>query len=138
MGDTGSMLLGTLLAGAAITGIGRTTQPQAGDQFALLIPVAIPILVLALPGHLAGRRPPHALGRRICDRQAAPTTACWRSATPTAAPSRSCTPGAPCWPARWSPCPSPAPAGSRPSSLSSSSAWIVGLLSPRWRRGPAA
>ncbi|MDP9207539.1 MAG: undecaprenyl/decaprenyl-phosphate alpha-N-acetylglucosaminyl 1-phosphate transferase, partial [Actinomycetota bacterium] len=49
MGDTGSMLLGTLLAGATITGIGRTTQPQAGDQFALLIPVAIPILVLALP-----------------------------------------------------------------------------------------
>ena len=26
-----------------------TTQPQAGDQFALLIPVAIPLLVLALP-----------------------------------------------------------------------------------------
>jgi UDP-GlcNAc:undecaprenyl-phosphate GlcNAc-1-phosphate transferase len=49
MGDTGAMLLGTLLAGATITGIGRTTQPQAGDQFALLIPVAIPILVLALP-----------------------------------------------------------------------------------------
>src|SRR4029453_6381422 len=49
MGDTGSMLLGTLLAGATITGIGRTTQPQAGDQFALLIPVAIPILVLAPP-----------------------------------------------------------------------------------------
>ena len=45
MGDTGSMLLGTLLAGATITGIGRTTQPQAGDQFALLIPVAIPLLV---------------------------------------------------------------------------------------------
>ena len=49
MGDTGSMLLGTLLSGATITGIGRTTQPQAGDQFALLIPVAIPLLVLALP-----------------------------------------------------------------------------------------
>jgi UDP-GlcNAc:undecaprenyl-phosphate GlcNAc-1-phosphate transferase len=49
MGDTGSMLLGTLLSGATITGIGRTTQPQAGDQFALLIPVAIPMLVLALP-----------------------------------------------------------------------------------------
>src|SRR6266540_1195944 len=49
MGDSGSMLLGTLLSGATITGIGRTTQPQAADQFALLIPVAIPILVLALP-----------------------------------------------------------------------------------------
>lgn len=49
MGDSGSMLLGTLLSGATITGIGRTTQPQAADQFALLIPVAIPMLVLALP-----------------------------------------------------------------------------------------
>jgi UDP-GlcNAc:undecaprenyl-phosphate GlcNAc-1-phosphate transferase len=49
MGDSGAMLLGTLLSGATITGIGRTTQPQAADQFALLIPVAIPILVLALP-----------------------------------------------------------------------------------------
>jgi UDP-GlcNAc:undecaprenyl-phosphate GlcNAc-1-phosphate transferase len=49
MGDTGSMLLGTLLAGATVTGVGRSGQPQAGDQFAILIPVAIPILVLALP-----------------------------------------------------------------------------------------
>ena len=49
MGDSGAMLLGTLLSGATITGIGRTTQPAAADQFALLIPVAIPILVLALP-----------------------------------------------------------------------------------------
>ncbi len=49
MGDSGAMLLGTLLSGATITGIGRTTQPQAADQFALLIPVAIPLLVLALP-----------------------------------------------------------------------------------------
>jgi UDP-GlcNAc:undecaprenyl-phosphate/decaprenyl-phosphate GlcNAc-1-phosphate transferase len=49
MGDTGSMLLGTLLSGATITGIGRTTSPRPGDQFALLIPVAIPMLVLALP-----------------------------------------------------------------------------------------
>src|SRR5215212_7191759 len=48
-GDTGSMLLGTLLPAATISGIGRTTQPQAGDQFALLIPVASPILVLAVP-----------------------------------------------------------------------------------------
>src|SRR6266540_1709371 len=42
-------LISALLSGATITGIGRTTQPQAADQFALLIPVAIPILVLALP-----------------------------------------------------------------------------------------
>jgi UDP-GlcNAc:undecaprenyl-phosphate GlcNAc-1-phosphate transferase len=49
MGDSGSLLLGTLLSGATITGIGRTTRPAAGDQFALLIPVIIPLLVLALP-----------------------------------------------------------------------------------------
>ncbi|MCI0687566.1 MAG: hypothetical protein L0Y54_10070, partial [Sporichthyaceae bacterium] len=35
--------------GATITGIGRTTRPAPGDQFALLIPVMIPLLVLALP-----------------------------------------------------------------------------------------
>jgi UDP-GlcNAc:undecaprenyl-phosphate GlcNAc-1-phosphate transferase len=49
MGDTGAMLLGTLLAGATLTGIGRTASPQLGDGVALVIPVAIPILVLALP-----------------------------------------------------------------------------------------
>jgi UDP-GlcNAc:undecaprenyl-phosphate GlcNAc-1-phosphate transferase len=49
MGDTGAMLLGTLLAGATITGIGHTTRPQLRDGFALVIPVAIPLLVLALP-----------------------------------------------------------------------------------------
>jgi UDP-GlcNAc:undecaprenyl-phosphate/decaprenyl-phosphate GlcNAc-1-phosphate transferase len=49
MGDTGAMLLGTLLSGATITGIGRTTQPHLADGFALVVPVAIPILVLALP-----------------------------------------------------------------------------------------
>jgi len=49
MGDSGALLLGTLLSGATITGIGRTTRPAAGDQFALLIPVMIPLLVLALP-----------------------------------------------------------------------------------------
>src|ERR671923_90572 len=49
MGDTGAMLLGTLLSGAAITGIGRTTQPHPGQGFALVVPVAIPLLVLSLP-----------------------------------------------------------------------------------------
>jgi UDP-GlcNAc:undecaprenyl-phosphate/decaprenyl-phosphate GlcNAc-1-phosphate transferase len=49
MGDTGAMLLGTLLAGATITGIGHTTRPLLRDGFALVIPVAIPLLVLALP-----------------------------------------------------------------------------------------
>src|SRR5215211_81791 len=73
MGDTGSMLLGTLLAGATITGIGRTTQPQAGDQFALLIPVAIPILVLALPFldtlFAVGRRMRSGTGIMTADKQ---------------------------------------------------------------------
>jgi UDP-GlcNAc:undecaprenyl-phosphate/decaprenyl-phosphate GlcNAc-1-phosphate transferase len=73
MGDTGSMLLGTLLAGATITGIGRTTQPQAGDQFALLIPVAIPILVLALPFLdtllAVGRRMRSGVGIMTADKQ---------------------------------------------------------------------
>jgi UDP-GlcNAc:undecaprenyl-phosphate GlcNAc-1-phosphate transferase len=49
MGDTGAMLLGTLLSAATITGVGRTTAPRVSDGIALVIPVAIPILVLGLP-----------------------------------------------------------------------------------------
>ncbi len=49
MGDAGSMLLGTLLAGATVTGIGRTGAPGPGSQLAFLIPIAIPFFVLALP-----------------------------------------------------------------------------------------
>ena len=49
MGDAGAMMLGSVLAGASVVGIGRTGEPRAADQFALLIPVAIPLLVLALP-----------------------------------------------------------------------------------------
>ena len=47
MGDTGSMLLSFLLAGATITGIGRTAAGRG--QFAYVIPVGSHLLVLALP-----------------------------------------------------------------------------------------
>ena len=49
MGDTGSMLLGVLLAAATISGIGRTPQPSGHDIAAFSIPVLIPVLVLAVP-----------------------------------------------------------------------------------------
>ncbi len=54
MGDTGSMLLGLLLAAATITGVGHTEETSAvgitgHDAAAFAIPVLIPILVLALP-----------------------------------------------------------------------------------------
>jgi UDP-GlcNAc:undecaprenyl-phosphate GlcNAc-1-phosphate transferase len=48
MGDSGSMLLGTLLAAATISGVGETDAP-APDLAALAIPVLIPLLVLAVP-----------------------------------------------------------------------------------------
>lgn len=49
MGDSGSMLLGFLLAAATISGVGRTDAPTNSDLAALAIPVAIPLLVLAVP-----------------------------------------------------------------------------------------
>jgi UDP-GlcNAc:undecaprenyl-phosphate GlcNAc-1-phosphate transferase len=49
MGDSGSMLLGVLLAAATISGVGRTDAPTNSDLAALAIPVAIPLLVLAVP-----------------------------------------------------------------------------------------
>ncbi|HWC32801.1 MAG TPA: MraY family glycosyltransferase, partial [Actinomycetota bacterium] len=49
MGDSGSMLLGLLLAAATISGVGRTDAPTNSDLAALAIPVAIPLLVLAVP-----------------------------------------------------------------------------------------
>ena len=49
MGDSGSMLLGLLLAAATISGVGQTTEPTNTDLAALAIPVAIPLLVLAVP-----------------------------------------------------------------------------------------
>jgi UDP-GlcNAc:undecaprenyl-phosphate/decaprenyl-phosphate GlcNAc-1-phosphate transferase len=49
MGDSGAMLLGLLLAAATISGVGRTDAPTNTDLAALAIPVAIPLLVLAIP-----------------------------------------------------------------------------------------
>lgn len=49
MGDSGSMLLGMILAAATISGVGRTDAPTNSDLAALAIPVGIPLLVLAVP-----------------------------------------------------------------------------------------
>ena len=50
MGDSGSMLLGLVLAAATISGVGRTGEsPTNTELAALAIPVLIPMLVLAVP-----------------------------------------------------------------------------------------
>jgi len=50
MGDSGSMLLGMLLAAATISGVGRSPEPPvAGDLAAFSIPVLVPLVVLAVP-----------------------------------------------------------------------------------------
>jgi UDP-GlcNAc:undecaprenyl-phosphate GlcNAc-1-phosphate transferase len=50
MGDSGSMLLGVILAGATISGVGKTAQAPGETQLAVLaLPVIVPLLVLAVP-----------------------------------------------------------------------------------------
>jgi len=50
MGDSGSMLLGILLAAATITGVGKTFEPPSGgDLAAFSIPVLVPLVILAVP-----------------------------------------------------------------------------------------
>jgi UDP-GlcNAc:undecaprenyl-phosphate GlcNAc-1-phosphate transferase len=50
MGDSGSLLLGLLLAVATISGVGRNLEgPSGGDLAVIAIPVAVPLLVLAVP-----------------------------------------------------------------------------------------
>jgi len=50
MGDSGSMLLGLILAAATVSGVGKTDAPtNVSDFAALAIPVGIPLLVLAVP-----------------------------------------------------------------------------------------
>ena len=50
MGDSGSGLLGLLLAVATIAGVGRNPYPPSGgDLAAFSIPVLVPLLVLAIP-----------------------------------------------------------------------------------------
>ena len=48
MGDTGSMLLGLLLGGAAVSYVGRTAAPSGADFYGT-IPLIVPVLVLAVP-----------------------------------------------------------------------------------------
>ena len=56
MGDSGSLLLGLLLAVATISGVGQNLEgPSGGDLAAIAIPIAVPLLVLAVP---APRRRP--------------------------------------------------------------------------------
>ena len=50
MGDSGAMVLGLLLAVAAISGVGRNPYPPSGGDFAAFaIPIAVPAVVLAIP-----------------------------------------------------------------------------------------
>jgi UDP-GlcNAc:undecaprenyl-phosphate/decaprenyl-phosphate GlcNAc-1-phosphate transferase len=49
MGDSGSMLLGLLLASATVSGVGRTLEPDLSDVAGLIVPVLLPIFVLAVP-----------------------------------------------------------------------------------------
>jgi UDP-GlcNAc:undecaprenyl-phosphate GlcNAc-1-phosphate transferase len=50
MGDSGSMTLGFLLAVATVVGVGRSlTQNPTSGTFLFYLPLAIPVIVLALP-----------------------------------------------------------------------------------------
>lgn len=49
MGDTGSMLLGLLLASSTVSGVGRTIEPRFSDVAGLIVPVLLPLFVLAIP-----------------------------------------------------------------------------------------
>ena len=50
MGDSGSLLLGMLMAIATISGVGRNLEgPSGGDLAVIAIPVVVPLLVLAVP-----------------------------------------------------------------------------------------
>jgi UDP-GlcNAc:undecaprenyl-phosphate GlcNAc-1-phosphate transferase len=49
MGDTGALMLGTILAAATVSAIGRSTAPSAADMAAVVAPVVIPLLILGIP-----------------------------------------------------------------------------------------
>ena len=50
MGDSGSLLLGLLMAVATVSGVGQNLGgPSGGDLAAIAIPIAVPLLVLAVP-----------------------------------------------------------------------------------------
>ncbi|MFN2611282.1 MAG: glycosyltransferase family 4 protein [Actinomycetota bacterium] len=49
MGDSGSMTLGFLLATATVAGVGRSATANSGAAFLFYLPLAIPLIVLAIP-----------------------------------------------------------------------------------------
>jgi UDP-GlcNAc:undecaprenyl-phosphate GlcNAc-1-phosphate transferase len=50
MGDSGALLLGLVMAVATISGVGRNLEgPSGGDLAVIAIPVAVPLLVIAVP-----------------------------------------------------------------------------------------
>ena len=50
MGDSGSMLLGVILAGATISGVGNSVQAPGERELAVLaLPILVPVLILAVP-----------------------------------------------------------------------------------------
>lgn len=65
MGDTGAYLLGAIMASATVSGIGRTTEPQFIDVAGFIVPVLLPLMVLAIPLADAG----FAVLRRVRDRR---------------------------------------------------------------------
>ncbi len=90
MGDSGSMLIGLMLAAASTTAAGPISQNAYGarDVFALL--VAVPVGgrgdVRARPGHVAGDRAPHTCGPQPVQSgqdASAPSTAADRALSPT-------------------------------------------------------
>jgi UDP-GlcNAc:undecaprenyl-phosphate GlcNAc-1-phosphate transferase len=50
MGDSGSLMLGLLMAVATISGVGQNLEgPTGGDVAVIAIPIVVPLLVLAVP-----------------------------------------------------------------------------------------
>ena len=49
MGDSGSLLLGTLMAASTMAVGGRTPDPFSGQTFFFYVPLAIPLLILGVP-----------------------------------------------------------------------------------------
>ena len=94
MGDSGSMLIGLVLAASALTPDGAVPgrcRPRRADSLLLtVLPVLLPISILMVPMRRPGAR------RRTTDAggplavavrtSSTCTTGCWRSATPSAAP----------------------------------------------------
>ena len=136
MGDTGSMLIGLLLASSVITLVGQLDPNVVpGPTF---VPALLPILLprgghgRAAARHAAGRRTPHPRRAQpvLARTSSTCTTACSSSATASAARCCSCTAGPGCWPSRRS---------GWPSSRSGVAAvWFVCGVAGAGRRRPLA